>query len=324
MSNLPYFPFYVNDWLGSTTITCLRPEHEGGFIRLLAHSWNKPGCILTDNLEDLSSLSRLDSQALATLLSKAFVKCEGGYYNRKIRAIREEYESHSKRMSEAGQKGAQIKKLMKLQDKEPIARLKPSSSKAGSQAEAKGKPSSSSSPSSSDLESKDTPPQKGAASAPKKKSKKENYVFDGIPDWIDRTSWDGYLEMRKRIRAPLTDWGMHLTVMDLDTLRKQGVDPNRSLDQSAQKSWRGVFRISDGGQANGSKPAAKQPKTFNQLKEDEQRQQLERLGIVDGATGGPGSVLSADDQRQDNHEARGAYLEGQAVEVSCLEAPETR
>lgn len=84
-----------------------------------------------------------------------------------------------------------------------------------------------------------------SAAKGKKKSRSDGYAFPGIPDWIGEREWNEYVEMRKR-RSPLTDWGKHLTVLDLEKLRAAGYDPNAVLNQSTQKSWRGVFKI-DGG-----------------------------------------------------------------------------
>ena len=84
-----------------------------------------------------------------------------------------------------------------------------------------------------------------SAAKVKKKSRDDSYVFPGIPEWIGKQEWDGYVEMRKK-RSPLTDWGKHLTVLDLEKLRAAGYDPNAVLNQSTQKSWRGVFKIVGG------------------------------------------------------------------------------
>ena len=130
MAKLPYFPLYVNDWLGSTTITTFTPEQEGGFIRLLCHAWSNPDCTIPGDEQELMALSRLSSQALAKLLAKAWLPCKLGYYNSKLRVVKEAYEAHSKAMSEAGKKGVIAKKELKLQGKEPQAKLKPSVSKA--------------------------------------------------------------------------------------------------------------------------------------------------------------------------------------------------
>ena len=67
-----------------------------------------------------------------------------------------------------------------------------------------------------------------------------------IPEWIPRDSWDGFVEMRKKIRAPLTTRAVTETIRDLEKLAKAGHDPGAVLDQSTQRSWRGVFEIKGG------------------------------------------------------------------------------
>lgn len=66
-----------------------------------------------------------------------------------------------------------------------------------------------------------------------------------LPDWLDSEAWAGFCEMRKRIRAPLTNRAMTLTINTLERLRVEGYDGNECLDQSTQRSWRGVFATQD-------------------------------------------------------------------------------
>lgn len=62
-----------------------------------------------------------------------------------------------------------------------------------------------------------------------------------IPDWVNRDAWEGYIEMRKRIKHPLTERGMRIAIRKLEVIRQEGYDPNASLDESTFKSWLGVF-----------------------------------------------------------------------------------
>lgn len=70
------------------------------------------------------------------------------------------------------------------------------------------------------------------------------------PEWVPADSWLAFVEMRKKIRAPLTGKACVETVRELEKLRKRGHDPGEVLNQSVQRSWRGVFEIKQGG-ANG-------------------------------------------------------------------------
>lgn len=61
------------------------------------------------------------------------------------------------------------------------------------------------------------------------------------PDWVPMDSWEGWLEMRKKKRAPNTEKALRLAVKDLDKLREDGVDPRDVLDQSTKRGWTGLF-----------------------------------------------------------------------------------
>lgn len=64
-----------------------------------------------------------------------------------------------------------------------------------------------------------------------------------LPEWVPRESWDSFVEMRKKIKKPLTDYAKELTVKELERLKKAGNDTRAVLDQSIQRSWQGVFEI---------------------------------------------------------------------------------
>ncbi len=75
-----------------------------------------------------------------------------------------------------------------------------------------------------------------------------------IPAWIDKDAWVGFEEMRRKIRAPLTDRGRRGIVKELEKLCSPGDNAAAILDQSTQNSYRGVFPLkekSNGQSANG-------------------------------------------------------------------------
>ena len=61
------------------------------------------------------------------------------------------------------------------------------------------------------------------------------------PSHLDPEAWAAFVEMRRKIKAPLTDYACKLIWRDLEKILLAGHDPNASLDQSIKKSWRGVF-----------------------------------------------------------------------------------
>lgn len=77
-------------------------------------------------------------------------------------------------------------------------------------------------------------------SAPRKRPKAASFA---VPDWIDKSAWDGFEEMRKRIKKPLTDHARELAVKGLATLKAEGHDPADVLNQSTMRGWAGLFAV---------------------------------------------------------------------------------
>ena len=82
----------------------------------------------------------------------------------------------------------------------------------------------------------------------KEKSKKEKRPVAKtatfvLPDWIPAENWKQYLEMRRRIKKPMTDYAMKLAVRELEKLHNQGQDVGAVINQSVLHSWQGLFPI---------------------------------------------------------------------------------
>ena len=75
---------------------------------------------------------------------------------------------------------------------------------------------------------------------------KANATDVALPDWIPQEAWESFVEMRSKIRAPLTGRAKTLAVAELGKLRDQGHDPRAVLEQSVLKGWRGVFPPKEG------------------------------------------------------------------------------
>ena len=65
-----------------------------------------------------------------------------------------------------------------------------------------------------------------------------------LPDWVDKDAWDGFEEMRKKKRAPMTDRAREGIIHDLEKLCPVGDNGAAILDQSTKKCWSGVFPLS--------------------------------------------------------------------------------
>lgn len=66
-----------------------------------------------------------------------------------------------------------------------------------------------------------------------------------FPDWMPTEAWVGYVEMRKKIKKPMTPRAEQLAINTLDKLRQQGQDVGAVLDQSTLNSWQGLFPLAE-------------------------------------------------------------------------------
>lgn len=80
---------------------------------------------------------------------------------------------------------------------------------------------------------------------PKKEKRTLAQIKKELPEWVDPETWDQYVEMRQRIRKPLTAYAGELVIRDLKKFREMGQDPNENLRQSIKNSWQGVFALKD-------------------------------------------------------------------------------
>lgn len=72
-----------------------------------------------------------------------------------------------------------------------------------------------------------------------------------LPVWMApevEDAWKGWLEMRKRIKAPLTDRALRLALKELEDLREKGHDPTAMIDTATLKNWKSFYAPKD--QAN--------------------------------------------------------------------------
>jgi hypothetical protein len=73
------------------------------------------------------------------------------------------------------------------------------------------------------------------------KEKKDKEVFQ-LPDFIQAKTWNDYLEMRIKAKAPNTDRAIKLIIKDLTNFEnKKSGNANLSLENSIKSNWKGVF-----------------------------------------------------------------------------------
>lgn len=63
-----------------------------------------------------------------------------------------------------------------------------------------------------------------------------------LPDWIPKEAWDGFEEMRRTIKKPMTDRARSMIVKELQNLSSA---PGAILDQSTRNNWQDVYELKD-------------------------------------------------------------------------------
>lgn len=90
-----------------------------------------------------------------------------------------------------------------------------------------------------------------------------------LPQYIDREAWEGFCEMRRTIKKPMTVRAAKLVVYELQRIKDAGHDPNAALDQSTNHCWADVYVPKEKPIEAASKSQA--DKTAQELREREAR-----------------------------------------------------
>jgi hypothetical protein len=85
----------------------------------------------------------------------------------------------------------------------------------------------------------------------------EDYIYNNIPDFIDKELFIDYLEMRTKKKIPNTLRCIKLAFSRLLEMKEKGFNPNKSIENSILNGWQGLFPPKDDYSKNNTK------KTFN-------------------------------------------------------------
>ena len=80
----------------------------------------------------------------------------------------------------------------------------------------------------------------------KRREEKKETTTAALPEWVPKDAWDAFVEMRQRIRAPLTERGKALAVAELAKLRADGHEPRARIDEAVLKGWKSFYPPKDG------------------------------------------------------------------------------
>ena len=88
VSKMPWFPFWVDDFLSSPKVRRMDATEVGIYVLLLCEQHQSDGSLIRDTPEDLAKMFRTEPADVANVLSLCFKSgTRGGYYNTRLRSI---------------------------------------------------------------------------------------------------------------------------------------------------------------------------------------------------------------------------------------------
>ena len=85
---------------------------------------------------------------------------------------------------------------------------------------------------------------------------KPDIIIEGYPLWLPIDSWQGWVEMRRQRKRPLTDRAKARAFNKLEALHRAGYDINELLDRSTINGWLDIYEPKGATNAGDSKHAA--------------------------------------------------------------------
>lgn len=223
--NKPYMPFYPGDYLGDTMHLTL--EEHGAYLKLLFCMWRAGGWLDDDTKKicQILSITKGRWERLKPSLEGFFLYHDGKFSQQRLLAEREKSSEKSAKNALNGKQGGIAKHKKNINTN--LANATNSLKRNASIARVPSVPEPESEPSKEE-KSKYPHTPKGASGF-------------ALPDWVNKTDWDDFEEMRKRIKKPMTDRARREIIDDLERFRAKGYDPAAILVESIKKSWQGVF-----------------------------------------------------------------------------------
>jgi uncharacterized protein YdaU (DUF1376 family) len=216
MAAIPYMPLYVSDYLADAGH--LSTFEHGAYLLLIMNYWQRGGPLPNDE-KQLARIARVTMpqwRKIAPTITRFFVSQGDFFVHQRIDRELSRVLAKSLKAREAGL--ASVERRLSGRSAEPQQTFNHTDTDT----------------------IEDT-----SVSSPPLSPVKIQAGFT-LPDWVPEAEWIGFCEMRRRIRAPLTDRAKGAIIRQLEQLHARGHPPGRVLDQSTANAWRGVFELKDG------------------------------------------------------------------------------
>jgi uncharacterized protein YdaU (DUF1376 family) len=202
-----YFQFNIGDYIKNTIHLSLLEDLA--YRRLLDYYYDSEKPIPND-IPLVSRKMRLDAEVIQTVLNEFFVLTPEGYKNHRADQEIASYHEYMAKQKANGSKGGRPKKTQ----------TKPTANPSQTQNNPNQQPT-----------TNNHKPNKNAT------------IVAVVPDWIPLETWEAFIQMRKRIGKPPTDYALKLIIAKLDRFRSNGQDVKQVLEKSITSGWQDVFEI---------------------------------------------------------------------------------
>jgi len=227
MNKSPCFPLYPSDFFGDIKVRIMTGEEQAFYLLLLANIWEYDTQFsIPDDPKIICTLLKISEEKFLTISPKildCFQRKNGRLVSKRLKHEKDKQDNYRKLQSDKGKKSAEKR----------ATTVEPRLNHGATEGATEGQP-----------EVNSSKPKPKPISKPKKINK-EAIPFE-LPTWIPKDSWDGFVEMRKEIKKPLTGRAVTLAVNVLLDLKNKGHDPGKVLDQSTMAKWQGLFEIKTG------------------------------------------------------------------------------
>lgn len=93
MKKIPWYPWYLDDYISSEKVDLLSMEEEGIYRRLLDRAWHRPDTALPLDIDILCRLSKNSpADKVTKVIKEFFIQTDKGYINKRLRIEREKAE----------------------------------------------------------------------------------------------------------------------------------------------------------------------------------------------------------------------------------------
>lgn len=241
MTKPPYFPLWVNNWLGSARIAAMTPAEEGAYFRLLCYEWQADDCTLPTDDDSLAQLSRLGDRwpASAGKIRACFDVVDGRLVNEKLLETWVEANEQRAKRSQAGKRGM-LSRWHKPTNNNVITPLLRDNN-----------PTPTPTPTHTEKENK------------QKKSAPRKRVTLSLPEWLRSSEgfsaelWESWMDTRRKKRATNTPHAIGLLLRKLEQRPSDAVEAIRLAVEAgwqdfewewfdSRKAGRRVLQISAG------------------------------------------------------------------------------